>query len=348
MKKYFFSSLILLIALAQINAQEISTVQNSLVVKKTATWCPKCGDWGWSIFADMVDELQDDNVVFLAAHYSGQLETDAGKAITSNFGVSGQPNYYFNGVDQDVRSTNTSDKGVSIRDQIKDHSSNEANIGIGIEATIDSAKIDASVSIQFLKDLEGEFYLSLYIVEDPLSFYQAGHSDGNDTSHKKILRTHMTDDALADLVVEGPVSSNEMFQLDLSKNLEDDWLKDNLSLTAIVWKKVGDKLEYENASNVEFSLTSPVVDHTSPIKGISSTFVDDNLRVFISSTENGTFTFRLIEAGSGKKILTKQSEIRAGANEFNIFSNKITPGVYILNIENNNRLIQSSKIIKSN
>ncbi|HHB79571.1 MAG TPA: hypothetical protein ENK85_10105, partial [Saprospiraceae bacterium] len=37
-------------------AQEVPQTQSSLIIKKTASWCPPCGGWGWDLFEQLIDD----------------------------------------------------------------------------------------------------------------------------------------------------------------------------------------------------------------------------------------------------------------------------------------------------
>ena len=40
-------------------AQTVEAKQNTLITKKTATWCSFCGTWGWDFFENLVEDAWD-------------------------------------------------------------------------------------------------------------------------------------------------------------------------------------------------------------------------------------------------------------------------------------------------
>ncbi|HMP29618.1 MAG TPA: hypothetical protein PKD85_08450, partial [Saprospiraceae bacterium] len=95
MKKIFALLLLLSLLLTpEINAQ---SKQASLLVKKTADWCPFCGTYGWSFFRKVKEQSQDLPSIMIAMHYSGGLINTTAVDLNANFSGPGQPVFFDNG-----------------------------------------------------------------------------------------------------------------------------------------------------------------------------------------------------------------------------------------------------------
>ena len=74
MNKNFLLSVCLLLGANFIFAQEVPEVQRPLVTKISATWCPPCGGWGWTLMEELVID-NEDKATLIVAHHDGQLVT---------------------------------------------------------------------------------------------------------------------------------------------------------------------------------------------------------------------------------------------------------------------------------
>lgn len=325
-------------------AQEVENIQKSLVVKKTATWCPKCGDWGWDLFINIIDDLKEEPVVFLAAHYSGALQNLAGQAISDNFGVAGQPNFYFNGTDQDVIKSNIDTKRDEIKQLVADHKGGTAIASAGSSTSMDGDNLIIDTNVKFFQDVEGDFYVSHYIVEDNLKFFQAGFPEPNDAIHKKILRWHLTEDNLADQIKDGSINANESFQNTYTIPINTDWNLDSLSVQSIIWKKEGEKLLFLNAAEQLVDLTSPIAEIENEIEGFEAYYTSDHniLTKFVSKSDHPAQVN--LHDISGKLIFSTSLNIRQGANEYKIGTEHKSSGLQIFTIRINGYTPLSRKL----
>ena len=59
MKHIIFTISILVSSLTIGFSQDVPEVQQSLITKITATWCPSCGGWGWTFFENILADNDD-------------------------------------------------------------------------------------------------------------------------------------------------------------------------------------------------------------------------------------------------------------------------------------------------
>ena len=85
-------NLILLFTLfifSQASAQVVSTKNWTLIHERTASWCPYCGTWGWDMKEQILNKFANENSVFMAVHYSGDLLNPVAEKFGENFVCTG-------------------------------------------------------------------------------------------------------------------------------------------------------------------------------------------------------------------------------------------------------------------
>ncbi len=224
-------------------AQEVPQTQSSLIIKKTASWCPPCGGWGWDLFEQLIDD-NDSQAILWAMHYSGDLMNATTQGIAANLDGSGQPRFYLNNVEKSGSST-------SIRNAIKTGVQQNAGLSpvanaIPVDISVDNNQISVTVNATFFAQAEGAYYLNVYVVEDGVVNYQAGQ--GANAVHEKVLRDDMAGDAFGEILANGPIAANTSFSMDFSIPIADSWDVNHLRLSTVLWKKVGLKYEFVNGT----------------------------------------------------------------------------------------------------
>jgi hypothetical protein len=236
MKKLIFTlSFFCFVALA-LNAQEVEEVQRSVVFKRTASWCSICGNWGWSLFQGLLEEVNEGGIM-IAAHHSGDLTSPAAKAITDHFGAFGQPRFYLNEVDQNVSSGNYIAKKDAIKAEIESTFANEspvANAGMIAFYNEDIGMLELSTKTKFFQDASGKFNIGLYLIENDIVNNQAGQ--GSNAIHKKVMRESLVGSEFGELVVEGSVAAGTEFDKLYSFPMADP-NQGNFEIVAIIWNE---------------------------------------------------------------------------------------------------------------
>ena len=105
--------------------------QKTLITKKTADWCPFCGQWGWGLFKGMLTDNEEDALV-IATHYSGDLKNDDAEAISDNFGGFYQPIFFVNGKDIESflpTACITTDRFIQVSNRTSNERTNERPTG---------------------------------------------------------------------------------------------------------------------------------------------------------------------------------------------------------------------------
>ena len=226
--------------------QEVPQKQKMLITKITATWCPNCGTSAWDNKKDLIDQYADE-AIFLSTHISSSsdLFSATAREYASNLpNVIGQPLFYIN------RNKHSNSSIINAAADMKQTIQDQrplANTGLQME--LDGQKLTVQAKTQFFEAANGEYYLSLYIVEDNITAYQANR--GNSASHSKILRNRVTPETFGELLVNGPVEADQTFTLRMSKALSPNWNADNLEIVAVIWEKRGEDYEFVNTHSIK-------------------------------------------------------------------------------------------------
>ena len=326
------------------NAQEVSTEQWYLVTKKTADWCPFCGQQGWTFKNNIIADQADKPTVIWSAHHSGGLRTETSSAIIDNLPSSGgQPVFFVNNDNWNVTGGNISSRRTELNQYLEDLSSFPAFAGVGSSAVFDGTKITNTAKVRFLVDLEpdadgGKYWLASYLVDDILVAYQS--EQGNNAQHTNILMHSFNgDNHFGERVVNGEnISSGQEFlvegELDFSGDTNIPDYADGYSVVTILWAELGNDLTPFNL-NKQLITGSTATDDVLENVSISAFHLGAgqvNLNITSDKTMSDA-TISLFDI-SGRTISTKNSiSINEGDNQIVLDAQDLTLGTYIVNIQ---------------
>ena len=185
-------------------SQEIEVPQTNqpLITKRTATWCPNCGTYGWTLFRDLLADQQS-NALLIAAHFgSSVLANEAGDGVVDILGGFGQPTFFLN---TDNLGANSGNIAVVRQDvastvaQIND-TPPVAQTGILAEATDDSLIVHTKTA--FFEAVENtSVNLAEYLIEPDVVATQS--QQGPMAAHKNIIRYEMSGAAAGQTIADG-------------------------------------------------------------------------------------------------------------------------------------------------
>lgn len=220
------------------NAQEFKTKQTTLVIKKTADWCPFCGLYGWDYFKGLYDNVKtDENAILVAMHYSGGLQNTAALQITNNFNVPGQPVIIVDNQDILLNSDNTNAKITETRTAIQNNAGRNAAIALDLDLVkINAAKFSINLKAKAAQDLSGvETYVGFYKVQNNVIHTQASRSAT--ASHINVLQGAYHSGSVWGLpLFMGNVSKGS--ELAIGVEMEAFATSTDNKILAIVWIKV--------------------------------------------------------------------------------------------------------------
>jgi hypothetical protein len=246
---------ILLATVQLVNAQEVNKKNWTLVHERTASWCPNCGTWGWNLKNRFIDDFKNENVVFVAAHHSGDLVNSTSTEFGNNFAGGGQPIFYVDGFNINANSSNINTKIEETKLEVQFKKDVTVIAGIGINANInESAKtIKADAKVEFLSDVEsGDYYFGMYLLEDVLNT-QASRT--GQQLHKNVLRKSFLAKTFDNPLKAGQIKSGTVFNL--SGTLDNATAaKENYKVLGVIWTKVNGKYIFFNAFVTDVKSTS--------------------------------------------------------------------------------------------
>lgn len=253
-----FSSLI-----AQVGVEAPMTNQ-PLITKRTASWCPLCGGWGWALFRGLLED-NTENALLVAAHYSGDYLNPAAVAITNNFGGFGQPTFFVNNANQNANSSNGATVRNNVKTLVQAINAQPPVVQAGLRASIDdNYAVEVEAKAKFFEATEGEYYLGAYLIQRNFIAYQAGQ--GNAAEHKQMLRLSFNGEPFGQLIASGSISAGT--EVGLSFNIGySDWEQagivdidavydDNFEVATIIWKKEGDTFQVVNTNATDIDILS--------------------------------------------------------------------------------------------
>ena len=200
----------------------ISTGSPSNFTKKvlledfTGTWCPQCPPAAAAV-ENAVNS--NPNIFGVGYHYNDPMQIPETVFWTNHYNVTGFPTVYVNGPDTRWNYSSMS--------QVNNELSEEATLGLSVEAEIIGGKLDLELSIGFKSSPVEEVKLMIYLIEATAtsSSPQSGSSLGTNYVHNDILREVYTDQ-LGDVIppsntLSGGIYTRTMTGLDIPENTTD-------------------------------------------------------------------------------------------------------------------------------
>lgn len=243
-----FLGLACLAGAASLAAQsvEVPQTQRVVIVKKTADWCPNCGQWGWTLFNQLVTD-QAERATLFAAHYSGGLSNAVATAIAANLQGSSQPRFYVNQTDMNANSGN----GTTVRNQVNTQVDNAAQQSpvaqTGILATYEGNRLYIKTRTRLFQNwTSGELFLGIYLIERSFTANQSGQ--GANAQHKQLLRSVVRGDWYGVPILNGPSGETllpEVTDTVMLGNLSPQ----NLEVATILWRRNGNGFAVVNTNS---------------------------------------------------------------------------------------------------
>ncbi len=238
---------------------EVPQVQMSLITKKTATWCPYCGDWGWTMFKGLLEDNASKSLV-IAAHYSGDLANDPSIAIAQNFGGVGQPRFYLGNADQGVSNGNVSSKRTAIKEAVDDRYANGTPLAqTGLKVAVIGKQATVRTATRFFGDAEGDYRLGVYLVRKSFNYYQSGK--GSMADHSNLLTRAISEAIFGETLVSEGAAAGTTIDRDFSFEFTDAENPEDFMVATILWKANGTKFDFVN-TNFTAELSSELSSQT--------------------------------------------------------------------------------------
>jgi hypothetical protein len=244
----------------------VEKTQKSLITKRTATWCPICGNTDvWPMVKNLNAALQDKALVIAGHHSDGSdLYRPVAEDFINNFETSfGQPRFYFN---QELIGAGNSSTESTLNGRAEAAAQNPPLAQAGLLLTFDESQQQLSIDgqVNFYDNTSGNYRLGYYAIRK--SVIAAQSNQGPDTEHINVLWDAITEGSFGieipseTLVTEGSFLYQESYTLSEGLNIE------NLLIAAIIWKENEDGkydiVNVEYSDNIQTSVVSSTLAFT--------------------------------------------------------------------------------------
>lgn len=349
--RLFYFLLILLIFPAFVQAQviDVPQTQRVVIVKKTADWCPYCGQWGWTLFGQLLADNADRATV-LAAHYSGGLSNSVSQNIATNLEGPSQPRFYVDNMDMNANSSNGATVRTNINARVEAVAQQSPVVQTGIRATYSGTQLFIHTNTRLFQDWnQGELYLGTYLVERTFISGQAGQS--SNAEHKQLLRSVVRGAWYGVSVLSEATSAG--FTVEAQDTVALGNLSpDNLEIVTILWRRNGDTYEVVNTNSTREITEAVVVSvaNNEVFQGVSWTItsspISDSSKALLNLTEAHKWVNISLYSMNGQYLTSLyDGALGVGMYEFPLSRLLGLPsGVYVLTLKVDGQ-INSQKII---
>ena len=230
--------IIFCLLLAQFSfAQNYKSSQSTLVIKRTADWCPFCGSYGWDFFHGLYADVKSNpDAILIAMHYSGGLQNAPSLEITNNFNLQGQPVFLVNNADILVNSSNVTAKIAQVKSTISSNGQLVSPIGVDLSLFKTGNNFTATISAKANQDLNGvNTFAGLYLVRNNLVHNQSGRNTS--AVHINVLEKNLiTESTWGKPLFTGNIAKNNTTSVEVP--ISSFTTSADLKLLLIVWNKL--------------------------------------------------------------------------------------------------------------
>jgi len=332
--KQVILSILCLFVLGNLQAQD---EQYTIIVKKSADWCPNCGGWAWPIFEEIVDLMEDRNGIPILMHHTGGLSNDVAAEITDNLGGNYQPEFFLDNEIQNITPNNADDKIALLVEGVDLNASFAAFMGIDINdvyLSTDGTTLSVDLTQMIMNNgVEGRFSVGVYLIQNNIMHNQSGQ--GN-VLQPKLLTASFTGDTFGSPL---DIDASSVGSLDFTHTLVApstlSLADGDTEIVTIIWRWDDDGLKYVfNADHWsgEISQLSNTNELEEVVSQVTSSFSGNNLLINLESSESfDNAKVSLLEV-TGKNIFSNLVNINNGINQFSFEQSNLNPGMYILNV----------------
>lgn len=222
-----------------------------LIFKFTGTNCYYCGDWGWTMFKDLISTYHKKDAVCIAAYSQNSFAKLLVSPIATDFDrrvpvSSGYPTFTGNFVDGWSQGATFTGMNNVISTNVNNHKNAEVIVNTAYTSTISDDKMTIKTTTKFFKNADGEYNIGVYILEDGIVASQSGPNGGANAVHENVLRAGNS--SWGEALANGAISAGKIVEKDITLTLDPTWNKEKLTAFVIIWKKNADKYDFVNAT----------------------------------------------------------------------------------------------------
>jgi hypothetical protein len=241
MKKVFLLLVLFELGIFSVNAQTPEKKSRAVVFKFTETWCGPCGAWGWNLANNVIDSIGD-NGYYVGVMGSSDVTLDANcwSPFQTNFILDGYPTFVVN----DVKALPFFS---SIKGKYEQFAATEPLASPAGFASISGNSISVTTKTKFWSAANGTYYLAAFLIEDKVKAEQLGQT--GIVEHHFLMRGSMMPDfsPWGQVLASGAIAANTEFNKTFTMPLNPSWVKNNISVLLVVYKKVDEQYVLVNA-----------------------------------------------------------------------------------------------------
>jgi len=230
--------------------------QVPIVLKETGELCPPCGGWGWTAWGETIDLVG--GKVFLWSQYSDYFvsnshfvnqELDPGNSVNNafqeNFPYGGsKPLFYINGVE--AASTSASSVETAVDASI---ASTPVDVSAAYIIEWEGDNLTVTAQAKVYNSMSGNYYMGVYLVEDKATGTQSGHPNSSpDLEHHMVMRGSVGGNIWGDEIISSTADAGGLIVKTFTQTVPSSYIKENLTIGVVIWKKIGAKYFYEQAA----------------------------------------------------------------------------------------------------
>lgn len=226
------------------NNLEVEEKNMPVIAKRTATWCPPCGDWGFSTFASK--ETQWEGKAVLMAWKDAFVEAEGDMLfdeLTDNFPVATPTPTFFTNFNSDLGDADATE-----------HINAPVVANSNYEMTVSGTQVNLRTTTKFFKNVEGEFYLAPYMIVDGIMGNQqvSGQGTQNLEHHKYVAKvakptTVSNKEHFGYKIAKGKIDAGYTVSFDFEASRDLSWNESDISFGLIIFQKQADTLAFVNA-----------------------------------------------------------------------------------------------------
>jgi hypothetical protein len=316
--------------------------QATLIIKKTADWCPFCGTYGWDFFKKVQEQSAGRPTIMIANHYSGGLSNINTAELNGNFSSPGQPVFFANGNDLLVGGSNFSTKADEFIAFAKAEEAKTPLIDVQLSITQSGTGYAASVTTTNNAAIQAsELTLSVFQLRNNFIAYQASVSQM--ASHINVFDKSFTP-TFGNTIYNGNIANGtkRTNNFNLGTIALHNQKTTDVIIAAIVWRKeTNGRFTFINGTTRTLATLTTSIEKINAIPKIIANQRGDQLVISVNDPSQVEFLRIISLKGNSLKSIKIDSE------ETMVDLNQITTGTYILNFKTAKGIV-SQKVFLQN
>lgn len=239
---------------AKISPIIVAEMNTPIYGKLTATWCGPCGAWGWTLNDEVIAAIETKAIPMglYGSNTSNFTNATVNKWFT-DFGGKSYPNFTVNGTNKTAFSSNggiyTTTTKTDVLAAVDNFIATPVQASAGGNLTWAGQTLSVKSAVKYFINQTGDFYIGAYMIENKAKSIQ--NSQVGEVEHHYVCRGSMSADVYG-VKYAGALTAGTQTELtDFTFDVPSTWIKENISVAIIIWKKVGASYTFVNAAKIK-------------------------------------------------------------------------------------------------